>query len=120
MTFGAPSKKVEAYQTVELTQAGAGLDTILAAVPGKTIRLHALVGTLDAAGTIKISYDDDGAATNEVDLSGAMPLAKNGGIPIHYVKDPHGCLATDVGKELTLTTTVGKFFGYAIVSTSST
>lgn len=109
------------FQTpVALTQAGAGLLTILALEAAKVIRLHALVLTMDtAAGTLKVSYDDDGAGTNEVNLTGVMALPLNGGVNIPFNANPSGCLKTAAGKQLTLTTTGGAVKGYAIVSKAS-
>ena len=105
------------FQTpVAITQAGAGYTTILALEADKIIYLHALVLTADAAGTVQIFYDDDGAGTNEVALTGAMPVAATGGFVIPFTANTNGCLRTASGKQLVLKSTVSKVFGYAVVS----
>ena len=105
---------------VALTQAAAGLLTIKALIAAKVIYLHELVGSIDTGdGTIKVSYDDDGAATNEVDIIEDMgwDVATNCPIPIvSFRKDLSFCPQTIAGKQLTLTTTGGAFKGYAIIS----
>jgi len=101
---------------VKIDQGAAGITTILALEADKVIYLHALVGTMDVAGTVTISYDDDGAGTNAVTLTGNMPVAATGGMVIPFTADTHGCLRTATAKQLTITTTGGSFDGYAIVS----
>lgn len=110
-----PSVPVVTYQgSVALTQAAAGRTTIQALEAGKVIRLHALLLIADAAGDVYLAYDDDGAGTNEVKLTGVMPLAANGGFRITAgVTDS---LQAPAGKQLTLVTTTSKVFGYAVVS----
>jgi len=107
-----------AFSTVSVTQAAPGIID-LGYEEGKIIRLHALTGTLDAAGTLAIKYDDDGAGTNAVALSGPMALTDQGGLVIPFTSDPRGCPATLAGKHLTLLSTTGKFSGYAVISKSS-
>jgi hypothetical protein len=105
------------FQTpVSISQGSAGRTTILALEAGKIIRLHELRVSADAAGTYYIAYDDDGAGTNEVALTGAIPVGTNGGNPIPWRANPDGCLKTAVGKQLTIVSATSKLFGYAITS----
>ena len=112
MTGGAVT-----FQTpVAVNQAAAGRTTILALEATKVIYLHALVGTMDVAGTVIVYYDDDGAGTNEVALTGNMAFAATGGVVIPFNANTNACLRTAAGKQLTIVTTGGAFDGYAIVS----
>ena len=92
--------------------------TLLDPGSGKIARLHGLVLVAAAAATVKISYDDDGAGTNEVDLTGAMSLALNGGLVIPFEPSPEGCPQGIASKFLTLTPSAA-VDGYAVVSTGS-
>lgn len=85
---------------------------------GKIARLHGLVVVAASAATVTVSYDDDGAGTNAVALTGAMSLAANGVLVIPFDPDPRACLSTAVGKHLTLTPSAA-VDGYAIVSVES-
>jgi len=107
-----------AFSTVSVTQAAPGIID-LGYEEGKIIRLHALTGTLDGAGTVAIKSDEDGAGTNAVALSGPMALTDQSGLVIPFTPDPRGCPATLAGKHLTLISTIGKFSGYAVISKSS-
>ena len=114
---GALAGSATTFQVpVKIDQAAAGRTTILALEADKVIYLHALVGTMDVAGTVTIAYDDDGAGTNEVTLTGNMPVAATGGMVIPFNANTNGCLRTAAGKQLTIVTTGGAFDGYAIVS----
>lgn len=110
VTYDAPVS-IEQGSTPALLSLKTGAGT-------KVVRLHALVGTLHAAGTLKVSYADNAGTSNEVDLTGEMTIAKNGGIPIHFIQNPEGCLKTAAGKFLTITSATGAFNGYAITSTA--
>ena len=112
MTGGAVTFQVP----VKVDQAAAGRTTILALESGKVIYLHALVGTMDVAGTVTIAYDDDGEGTHEVALTGNMAVAATGGMVIPFNANTNGCLRTAAGKQLTIVTTGGAFDGYAVVS----
>jgi len=105
------------FSRVKIDQAAAGRVTLVAGAASKVARLHALVGTMGASGTVKICYDDDGNGTGENDLTGDMDVAALGGLVIPFTRDPDGCLAAPVSKYLTLVTTGGDFNGYAVVST---
>lgn len=105
------------YTRVKIDQGSAGRATLLAGVTGKTARLHALVGTMGATGTVQIFYDDDGSGTSEAALTGDMDVAATGGMVIPFNRDPAAALATAVAKYLTIITTGGDFNGYAVVST---
>lgn len=113
---GSGSVTVTYDDPVAISQGSSpGTATIRAASGTKVIRLHALVGTLHAAGTLKVSSTGGGAA----DLTGVMTIAKNSGIPIHFINNASGCLKTDdTGQGLSLTTVTGAFNGYAITSTA--
>jgi len=101
---------------VKISQGAAGRTTILALEAGMVIRLHRLHLTADAAGTYYIAYDDDGAGTNEVALTGAYPVGANGGAPIRFERDAQSCPKTAAGKQLTIVSATAKVFGFAIVS----
>ena len=107
------------FSRVVVTQAGDGFKLLLK-IQGehKTLRLHALVGTMDAAGTLLIESNtaDDGNGTATA-LSGVIPLDNKAGMVIPFCADSRGCLASKEGGALGIRTVTGKFFGYAIVST---
>ena len=108
------------YTRVKIDQGAAGRATLLEGAANKTQRLHALIGTMGATGTVQICYDDDGAGTNEVVLTGDIDVAALGGVVIPFCRDPEGCLSTDgaaTKRWLTIVTTGGDFNGYAVVST---
>lgn len=106
-----------AFQTpVVIEQAAAGRTTIYAGLSGHTIRLHELVGTMTAAGTAMVCYDNDGAGTSQTAISGIIPLASTGGMVVPFRAEKAGCLATPAGKYLTIVTVGGAFHGWAIVS----
>lgn len=86
---------------------------------GKVARLHRIVGTLHAGGSIQFKYDDDGAGANAVALSGAITLDANAGPEEAFNADARGCLVTATAKHLTLTSVTGAFNGYAIISLAS-
>lgn len=97
------------FSRVAITQAEAGAVEVIAAAAGKVNRLHALVLTADAAGTVTIKR----AATA---LTGAMPVAANGGLVIPFTADARGCLATAANEALNVVSATAKVFGYAVVS----
>jgi hypothetical protein len=104
------------YSRVKIDNAA--LMTLLNPGGSNVARLHALHLVAAAAATVKISYDDDGAATNEVDLTGAMSLAQNGSLDWDFSAQADGCLAGAAAKFLTLTPSAA-VDGYAVVSTAS-
>ena len=84
---------------------------------GEIVRLHELYLTVASQGTVTIGYDDDGAGTNAVVLSGPMLLGASAGIPMRYVADPRSALKTPAGKHLTLTfTSLSGAGGHAFIS----
>tara|TARA_Y100000310_G_scaffold210168_1_gene210792 strand:+ start:89 stop:493 length:405 start_codon:yes stop_codon:yes gene_type:complete len=86
-------------------------------VADKYARLHALVITMDVAGTATIKDDSDGAGGGTpVALSGDFALGANGGINIPFQANPDGCLVSSAAnRHMTLVTTQG-CNGFAIVS----
>ena len=92
--------------------AAAGATALIAALASNYTRLHALIGTMEAAGTITIE-DSDGT-----DLSGPMPTAANGGFNMPFEAHPDGVPITAVGKGISINTSQ-KFYGFAIVSQST-
>jgi len=108
------------FQTpVIVSQGSAGRATIMAGEEGKVNRLHEFLASANPGGTYFFAYDDDGAGTNEVALSGAYPVGTNGGIPIRFRAHPDGCIKTPAGKWLTVFSTDAKLFGHAIASKST-
>ncbi len=109
------------FQTpIVISQSAVGRTTIMALEADKVIRLHEFVVSGNPGGTYYIAYDNDGAGTAEVALTGAYPIGTNGGIPIPFRAHPDGCLKTVAGKQLTVVSAGGaKLFGHAIVSKAS-
>ena len=106
---GATFTRVKIDQT-----AAAGASVLIAALASNYTRLHALFGTMAAAGTLTIE-DSAGA-----DLSGPMPIGANGGLVIPFTRDKDGCIITAaVNKGISINTSQ-KFYGFAIVSQSTT
>jgi hypothetical protein len=83
---------------------------------GKVARLHGVLGTLHAAGTVQIAYDDDGAGTNAVALTGAITVDANAGPEWNFGLSPSLCPAGASGKHLTLVSATGAFNGFAVIS----
>lgn len=76
----------------------AATGTVIAAVPGKVLKVYAIKCIVSAALSINFR---DGAST---DLEGAMPLAANGGY-VESVTPPHYILITTQGNSLDLVIT---------------
>lgn len=93
--------------------AAAGVTALIAALASNYTRLHALVGTMAAAGTLTIE-DSDGT-----DISGPMPIGANGGMILPFEPNKDGTPISLIGKGVSINTTQ-KFYGYAIVSQSTT
>jgi len=94
--------------------------TINQATGDKYARLHALIGTVHSAGTLKVHEDSDGAGSNPADLCGAMTLSTNTLCPIQFNAHPEACLVTSaINYYLRITTSGGAFNGYAIISTAT-
>ena len=70
--------------------ASAGVTVLIAAAATKVNRLHMIVGTMAAGGTITI---EDGDGT---DLTGPIPVGANGGFVIPFESDPESCLGPEV------------------------
>lgn len=105
------------FSCVAIQQAAAGFVLLKAKAFGKTLRLHALVGTMDADGTLRIDEATADDGTGAVGLSGIMPLANKAGAVVPFNADARACLATTAGNSLGITTVTGGFHGYAVVST---
>jgi hypothetical protein len=85
--------KCEADSLVKFAQISAAASAdVVAAVPGKKIRVLQYKVVVDAAMTVKFQ---SGAST---DLTGAMPFAANGGSSDPY--SPVGLFETAVGEKL--------------------
>jgi hypothetical protein len=107
------------FARVKIDQSAAAGIAILGAATASTVwRLHALIVSADVAGTLLVRYDNDGAGTTPVAMSGTMSVAATGKINIPFTPNKAGCLATASGKALTIYTSQ-KFNGYAIVSSAS-
>ena len=101
------------FTRVKIDQtAAAGATALIAALASNYSRLHALFGTMEAAGTITIE-DSDGT-----DISGPMPVGANGGFSIPFTRDADGTPITALGKGISIDTSQ-KFYGFAIVSQST-
>ena len=92
-------------------QGAAGTTELVAAVTGKKIVLKALVFTMSAAGTATLK-----SATTAI--SGAMPIAANGGMVMPPVKD-EAYAECAVSEALNITTTVGLAKGFGAYSLES-
>ena len=117
----AAIKHAATYHTVPIAQGTTpGIVDLTAGLTltGKVARLHKLVGTLHAAGSVQIAYDDDGAGMNAVALSGAMTLDPNAGPAMPFEPHAEGCPATAAAKHLTLVSVGGAFNGSAVISLS--
>ncbi len=105
------------FFNVAITTLGDGnAFTIKAAVTtGKSIRLHALYGTMCAAGTLRIVESNyDGTI---IAFTGQMEYADSAQVSIPFVANPNGCIKADANHPLILDSNAAIFRGYAIVST---
>ena len=101
------------FSRVKIDQtSSAGVTVLKAGVTGQVVRLHSLIGTMAAAGTLTI--EDSSTA----DLSGPMPLAANGGLVLPFQVYKHSCLAAGKGRGLQINTSQ-KFYGWAVVSSAT-
>ncbi len=92
--------------------ASAGVTNIASDASGLVTRLHKIIITGAAQGTITIE-DTDGS-----DLSGPMPFGANGGFVIPFESVPEGCLITPSGKGMQINTSA-KVYGWAVCSQSA-
>ena len=104
------------FSRVAITEAVAGIADLGVGASGEVVRLHKLVMTMRGQGTVTVGYDDDGAATNAVALTGPISLGAGGGILDDYGTDQREALVTAVDKHLTITSTVSGFDGWAVIS----
>ena len=86
-------------------QGAAGTTTLVAADASNKIKLVSYVFVLDAAGTLKFS-DSVG------DLSGAFPVAANGGVASLAQPSSHLLETAAINRPLQIVTTGGKAFGH--------
>jgi hypothetical protein len=104
------------YSTVAITEAVAGIADLGVGASGEAVRLHKLVLTMRGQGTVAVSYDDDGAATNAVALTGAISLGAGGGILDDFGTDPREALTTIADKHMTVTFVTAGGDGWAVIS----
>jgi hypothetical protein len=104
------------FSRVVITEAVAGIADLGVGASGEVVRLHKLVMTVRGQATVTIGYDDDGAATNAVALTGAISLGAGGGILDDYGTDPREALTTAVDKHLTITFATSGGDGWAVIS----
>jgi len=104
------------YSRVKIEQAAAGRTTLQALTAGMVPYLHELIVTSSVAGTFYIAYDNDGAGTSEVAVSGLYDIPVNGpeGYSLRWPLD--GCLAGAAGKQLTIVSAGAILGGHAVVS----
>lgn len=96
-------------QRVSIAQGGAGATDLLAAQAGQRIYIVGAYIDLDAAGTLTFR-----SGTGPTDISGAIPIAANGGfvLPVD-VANPWNY--TKVGEKLTIFTATGKALGWVLL-----
>ena len=104
------------YSKVVINEAAAGIADLGVGASGEIVRLHEIMLTMRGQGTVTFSYDDDGAATNAVVLSGPISLGAGGGIIKPFIADARGTLATIADKHMTVTFATAGGDGYAIIS----
>jgi hypothetical protein len=104
------------FSTVSITEAAAGIADLGVGASGEVVRLHELAMTMRAQGTVTIGYDDDGAATNAVALTGPISLGAGGGILDDFGTDPREALTTIADKHLTITLGTAGGDGWAVIS----
>jgi hypothetical protein len=113
---GSDGSSALTFSTVVITESAAGIADLGVGASGEVVRLHKLVLTMRAQGTVTIGYDDDGAATNAVALTGAISLGAGGGILDDFGTDPREALTTVADKHLTITLGTAGGDGWAVIS----
>jgi hypothetical protein len=101
--------KGRTVQRIAIAQGAAGSTDILAAVANQRIYLVGAYIDLDAGGSLKFQ-------TNGTDITGAIPIAANGGFVLPLDVD-NPWLYTKIGDKLNIFTATGKAFGWALVMT---
>ena len=104
------------FSTVVINEAVAGIADLGVGASGEVVRLHKLVMTVRGQATVTVGYDDDGAATNAVALTGPISLGAGGGILDDYGTDPREALTTVADKHLTITFATSGGDGWAVIS----
>lgn len=82
---------------IKIDAASNGDNQLIAAVAGKMIRVLSMFFVVAGAVNAKFQSDSGGSAS---DLTGALPLAANGGASLPF--NPHGWIQTAAGKKLNL------------------
>jgi hypothetical protein len=104
------------FSRVVINEAIAGIADLGVGASGEVVRLHKLVLTVRGQAAVTIGYDDDGAATNAVALTGPMSLGAGGGILDDYGTDSREALTTVADKHLTITFVTAGGDGWAVIS----
>lgn len=106
------------FSRIALSQTSIGYSN-LGGASNKTIRLHALHVSLDAAGTVQVVDANSSAGLDPVALSGAQPLALGVPLPIQFNPNPDGALVISTSGHYMgiITTGTGALAkGYAVIS----
>jgi len=109
------------FSTVKITETVAGIaDLGVVANATDVIRLHGLFVTARAQCTVTVGYDDDGAGTNAVTLTGPQTVGAGGSPHIGpQDKDGRGKLVTvahATPKHMTVTFATAGGDGWAVIS----
>jgi len=108
--LASPSLSGYTTEVVKIDAAAGAQTAIKAAVSGKVIACHALLGRAGTdAGSIKIE-------SNNTALTGTMPMGIYSPNPVPMEKDRDFCLKTSAGEALNMTTVACTFDGWAVVS----
>ena len=104
------------YSPVVIEEAAAVIKDLGVGAGTEYVRLHALVCTMRAQGTLQYHSDTDGAGAGESDLSGPMAFGAGGGINMPFDPDPRGKPTSVIAEHMTIQAGVAGFDGYAIIS----
>ncbi|KKN89746.1 hypothetical protein LCGC14_0235920 [marine sediment metagenome] len=104
------------FTSVVVSLPAAGRQTLLAPTGTSVQRLHAMHFTMDAAGSVGIYYDDDGAGTSEVSVWGPAEFATKGGVMIEFGLAADGIPTSASSKYLTLVASTSGVHGGVKVS----
>ena len=104
------------FSKVIIEEAAAGYKDLGLGAAGEAVRLHALVVTMKAQGTVQLHSDTNGAGAGESDLTGAIVLGAGGGINMPFNPDPRSALTSVVVEHMSLQFGTAGGDGYAIIS----